>query len=31
MLIIEPGYEELCDWIGKWVRSTFGATARGAA
>lgn len=31
MLIIEPGYEELCDWIGTWVRSTFGAEARGAA
>jgi pimeloyl-ACP methyl ester carboxylesterase len=31
MLIIEPGYEQLCDWIGTWVRSTFGAEARGAA
>ena len=19
MLVIEPGYEELCDWIGEWI------------
>ena len=31
MLIIEPGYEELCDWIAEWTRSTFGAAPRGAA
>jgi pimeloyl-ACP methyl ester carboxylesterase len=31
MLIIEPGYEELCGWIGAWVAKTFGANRRGAA
>ena len=32
MLIIEPGYEELCGWITQWIRSTFQeATRRGAA
>jgi pimeloyl-ACP methyl ester carboxylesterase len=31
MLIIEPGYEELCDWIAEWTQSTFGSARRGAA
>jgi pimeloyl-ACP methyl ester carboxylesterase len=31
MLIIEPGYEELCAWITDWIRSTFAAGRRGAA
>ena len=31
MLIIEPGYEELCAWIGDWIRSTFSPGQRGAA
>jgi pimeloyl-ACP methyl ester carboxylesterase len=31
MLVLEPGYEELCDWIAEWVRSTFPAGQRGAA
>lgn len=31
MLIIEPGYEELCSWIGDWIASTFPAGQRGAA
>jgi pimeloyl-ACP methyl ester carboxylesterase len=31
MLIIEPGYEELCEWIADWIRSTFSAGHRGAA
>jgi pimeloyl-ACP methyl ester carboxylesterase len=31
MLIIEPGYEELCDWIESWVRSTFGSMDRKGA
>jgi pimeloyl-ACP methyl ester carboxylesterase len=32
MLIIEPGYEEICDWIAEWIRSTFpDAARRGAA
>ena len=31
MLIIEPGYEELCDWIADWSQSTFGSVRRGAA
>jgi pimeloyl-ACP methyl ester carboxylesterase len=32
MLIIEPGYEEICGWIADWVRSTFTQPAtRGAA
>ena len=31
MLIIEPGYEELCDWIAEWTKSTFGSARRGAA
>src|SRR4051812_1798748 len=29
MLIIEPGYEELCAWIADWVRSTFSTGQRG--
>jgi pimeloyl-ACP methyl ester carboxylesterase len=31
MLILEPGYEELCEWIAEWVASTFSAGQRGAA
>jgi len=32
MLIIEPGYEEICGWIAEWVRATFpDAAQRGAA
>ena len=31
MLIIEPGYEELCDWIEEWIRATFSSGQRGAA
>jgi pimeloyl-ACP methyl ester carboxylesterase len=32
MLIIEPGYEEICGWIADWVRATFSEPAkRGAA
>jgi pimeloyl-ACP methyl ester carboxylesterase len=31
MLIIEPGFEELCGWIEGWLRSTFEAAAKGAA
>jgi pimeloyl-ACP methyl ester carboxylesterase len=31
MLIIEPGYEELCEWIADWSRSTFNSVRRGAA
>jgi pimeloyl-ACP methyl ester carboxylesterase len=31
MLIIEPGYEALCDWIAEWSLSTFGSVQRGAA
>lgn len=31
MLIIEPGYEEICGWIGKWARSTFASDARRGA
>jgi pimeloyl-ACP methyl ester carboxylesterase len=31
MLIIEPGYEELCDWIAEWTKATFGSARRGAA
>ena len=31
MLIIEPGYEELCDWIATWTGATFGSSRRGAA
>ncbi|MEO5568322.1 MAG: alpha/beta hydrolase [Gemmatimonadaceae bacterium] len=32
MLIIEPGYEELCRWIGEWSRATFtGDSKQGAA
>jgi pimeloyl-ACP methyl ester carboxylesterase len=31
MLIIEPGYEQLCDWIGEWIAATFPASRRGAA
>jgi pimeloyl-ACP methyl ester carboxylesterase len=31
MLIIEPGYEELCDWIADWLRTTFPFAPRGAA
>jgi pimeloyl-ACP methyl ester carboxylesterase len=31
MLILEPGYEEICDWIAGWVRSQFGSRERGAA
>ena len=31
MLVIEPGYEELCAWIAEWIRSTFPVGQRGAA
>lgn len=32
MLILEPGYEELCGWIESWIRDSFGAAhRRGAA
>jgi pimeloyl-ACP methyl ester carboxylesterase len=32
MLIIEPGYEEICGWIADWIRSTFtDREQRGAA
>jgi pimeloyl-ACP methyl ester carboxylesterase len=31
MLIIEPGYEELCEWIAGWIRSAFDDEQRGAA
>jgi pimeloyl-ACP methyl ester carboxylesterase len=31
MLIIEPGYEELCDWIAEWSRSHFSTARQGAA
>jgi pimeloyl-ACP methyl ester carboxylesterase len=31
MLIIEPGYEEICGWIEEWIRSMFTAGERGAA
>jgi len=31
MLVLEPGYEEICDWIAEWVRVTFSAGQRGAA
>jgi hypothetical protein len=31
MLILEPGYEEICDWICGWVRSELGSKQRGAA
>lgn len=31
MLIIEPGYEELCDWIADWIRAMFSNDKRGAA
>ena len=32
MLIIEPGYEEICAWIAEWIRVTFpDAAQRGAA
>lgn len=31
MLIIEPGYEELCDWIAEWSQSNFGTVRRGVA
>lgn len=31
MLIIEPGYEELCDWIAEWMATTFATNTRGAA
>ena len=31
MLVIEPGYEELCDWIGDWIQSTVNGAQRGAA
>jgi pimeloyl-ACP methyl ester carboxylesterase len=31
MLIIEPGYEELCDWIAEWSQSNFGIVRRGVA
>jgi pimeloyl-ACP methyl ester carboxylesterase len=31
MLIIEPGYEQICDWIHEWSRSSFGDARKGAA
>jgi pimeloyl-ACP methyl ester carboxylesterase len=31
MLIIEPGYEEICGWIADWVRDSFSTEKRGAA
>jgi non-heme chloroperoxidase len=31
MLVIEPGYEELCAWITEWIGATLGAGRRGAA
>jgi pimeloyl-ACP methyl ester carboxylesterase len=31
MLIIEPGYEEICDWIAEWVRTTVPRPARRGA
>jgi pimeloyl-ACP methyl ester carboxylesterase len=31
MLIIEPGYEELCAWITQWIRSEFPDAQPGAA
>jgi pimeloyl-ACP methyl ester carboxylesterase len=31
MLIIEPGYEEICGWIAEWVRANFSGERRGAA
>lgn len=31
MLIIEPGYEELCGWIAEWIRAEFPESQRGAA
>jgi pimeloyl-ACP methyl ester carboxylesterase len=31
MLVIEPGYEEICGWIAEWTRTNFGSARRGAA
>jgi pimeloyl-ACP methyl ester carboxylesterase len=31
MLIIEPGYEQLCDWIAEWAGANFNTEHRGAA
>jgi len=31
MLIIEPGYEQLCDWIAEWLRANFNTARLGAA
>jgi pimeloyl-ACP methyl ester carboxylesterase len=31
MLIIEPGYEEICAWIGDWVRKQFAVKQRRAS